>query len=283
MPRNSGGSRSADSSSLPSVSYPRYTTYTPEELERTLARYRHIGAREGADATVPSSGRTRLIKSHECCVTYPDGTSGTCRYTRGGPTWHVFEFTHDEANQLKQLVYGRPISLPRRNVTERMTNTLAAIEAKATEMAHVAYADAVCRERDERFKRATPPSGHNRYVPQSQSTKQSSGETATAPLPQMSVKRAKELAGKYALCLRLGDGERSRFLPSLNSVYNSIDEANDAWRQHEHRARRFVACACRYSRQWELPLYNPLHADPEYAALIGFNNKPLAVVSAATE
>lgn len=278
MPRNSGGSRSADSSSLPSVSYPRYTTYTPEELERTLARYRHIGAREGADATVPSSGRTRLIKSHECCVTYPDGTSGTCRYTRGGPTWHVFEFTH-EANQLKQLVYGRTISLPRRNVTERMANTIAAIEAKAAEIAQAAYAKAIARERDERFKRATLPAGFNRYAPQSKN--RNSGETAPVPLPQMSVKRAKELAGKYALCLKIGADDSQRFLPSLNLMFDTIEQANDAWRQHEHRARRFVACACRFSRQWELPLYNPLHAEPEYADIIGFNNETRAADTVA--
>ena len=90
----------------------------------------------------------------------------------------------------------------------------------------------------------------------------------------MSVKRAEELAGKYALCLRLGTGDNQRFLPSINFVYDTIEEANEAWQQHEHRARRFVACLCRYSRQWELPVYNPLHAEKEYADMLGFNREP---------
>ena len=267
MPRSSDGSRSY---SPPTTAYPRYTTYTSEELQSTFARFSHIGTSNSVEgshqngANPAKRGRgSRLIKSHECCVVYPDGTTGTCRYTRGGPAWHVFAFDH-QGQQMSQL---HKTQLPTRHCTERVANTIAGIEAKALELAQAAFVQAVERELNERFRRASAPVGYNRY---------NNGNRPTNPLtlPQMSVKRAKDLSGKYALCVRLGNNEGQRLLPCISFVYDTFDEANDAWRKSEHRTRRFVACLCRYSRQWELPLYNSLHADKEYATMLGFNNEP---------
>ncbi len=97
-------------------------------------------------------------------VSFPDGTSGVCKYMRGGPTWHVFRF-EQEGNEYKAVVpfasATRPSYLPTRNCTERMANTIAAIEAKAAELASMAFAEAVALEHKDRFKRAIAPTGYN--------------------------------------------------------------------------------------------------------------------------
>lgn len=276
MPR---ASRSASTgSTASSTAYPIYTTYTEEELQQAFAKLSHIGTdgrSSGNHAYFAKNGSasrgsrgSKLLKSHECSVTFPDGTSGLCKYTRGGPTWHVFRF-EQEGDGFKAVVpfasATRPSYLPTRNCTERMANTVTAIEAKAAELAQAAFAEAIAQEHKDRFKRAIAPNGYNRY--------RLNGAAQQAANPQMSVKRAKEMAGKYALCLRLGSGDNLRFIPCTGidnrDVFDTLDEVNEAWQKHEHRARRYVACLCRYARQWELPVYNSLHAEPEYAALLG--------------
>ncbi len=292
MPRTSRSASSSGSLSS-STAYPVYTTYTEEELQQAFAKLSHIGTNgktSGNHANFAKNGSasrgsrgSKLIKSHECSVSFPDGTSGLCKYTRGGPTWHVFRF-EQEGDGFKAVVpfalATRPSYLPTRNCTERMANTTVSIEAKAAELAQVAFAEAIALEYKDRFKRAIAPHGYNRY--------RLNGAAQQAASPQMSVKRAKEVAGKYALCLRIGSQtDNYRLIPCTGvnnrDVFDTIEEANEAWKNHEHRARRFVACLCRFSRQWELPVYNSLHADPQYAALLGINHVDTGAAEATDE
>lgn len=290
MPRASRSTASSGSSTA-STAYPIYTTYTEEELQQAFAKLSHIGTNGGStgnhaylakNGSASRGGRgSRLIKSHECSVSFPDGTMGLCKYTRGGPAWHVFAFEQAGIDYKALLPFPsawRSVRLPTRNCTERMDNTIAAIEAKAVELANVAFAEAVARESRDRFKRAVSPTHYNRYGVDNPATR--------TPSAQMSVKRAKEMAGKYALCLRIGSGDSFRFIPCTgvnnSDVFESLDEANAAWKDSIHRSRRFVACLCRYSRQWELPVYNPLYGDTAYAELLGLNPQAVTIPVDAT-
>lgn len=71
---------------------------------------------------------------------------------------------------------------------------------------------------------------------------------------QMSAKAAKAQAGKYAVCQRLGSGEK--LLPA-SSLYETIEEANDAWRRLGE-SKYVVACCNRLDRCWDTPKYNPM-------------------------
>src|SRR5262249_53734039 len=126
-------------------------------IDRLIAGGEGEGAEDGATANgrTPSGthGRIgRLIKSHSCTVRYADGTLGTCRYTRGGPAWHLFQYEHTGID-------GRTTHLPVQYGTERMGNTLPVIEEIAHERAETAFTAAIAREQKEHFQRATPPAG----------------------------------------------------------------------------------------------------------------------------
>jgi hypothetical protein len=240
-------SSSAQRTSTATDRYPRYLTLSNEDLATLIRQLdpdgKHavtpetlrLGASPGA-----SNGRSLpLRKEHDCTVTYPDSTTGTCHYARGGPKWHLFRFRHSALKGTTDDVL-----LPVQYVTETLGNTPAAIEEKAKALAETAFAAAIRWEWDHHFRRATPPGG-----------------SVVAPAAfQMSAKRAKEIAGQYALCTRLG-----KRLLCVKGLFPTLETANTAWRTGQDYSL-VVACACRWSRRWEMPRFNPLNANPQYNA-----------------
>jgi len=222
--------------------YPRYLTYRPEQLEARLRELDPTGqfpvpsltAVHGAANSVGSGalpGRSRLVKSHSCPVAFPDGQEGTCAYTRGGPAWHQFRFTHGTGNAATLL--------PVLHMTERVSNDRASIEEAAKRFASLAYTAAIGRERTDYFQRVSEGGGRKRRPERC----------------QMKTERAKQLAGKYALCRALGGG---KLLP-ISNTFESLDAVNEAWREKGDR-NLVVACCNRLDRCWEMPRYNPLYA-----------------------
>jgi hypothetical protein len=231
--RGNGGSGSTD--------YPRYTTYQEAELREVLKGLDPEGRYPQPDILALKQGkrgapqRTSLLKSHECSVTFPDGREGTCSYTRGGPTWHIFRFTYQD--------HIGSTSLPMRYCLDRLENSQKAIEEKAKELAAASFADAVSRERRDYFCRAT----------------ECGGRKARPERFQMSAKRAKRIAGKYALCLSIGGK-----LLAVSLLFDSLEAANTAWLEKKEEIgdkRLMVACGNRLDRCWELPRFSPLYKE----------------------
>jgi len=234
--------------------YPRYLTYRPEQLEARLreldptgqfpvtsltAAANSNGNGGGGTGSAGITGRSRLVKSHSCPVSFPDGQEGTCAYTRGGPAWHLFRFTHGTGNAATLL--------PVLHMTERVGNDPGSIEEAAKRLASVAYTAAIRRERTDYFQRVSEGGGRKRRPERC----------------QMKTERAKQLAGKYALCRAMGAmGER--LLP-VSATFESLDAVNEAWREKGDR-NLVVACCNRLDRCWEMPRYNPLYAafDPRH-------------------
>jgi hypothetical protein len=163
-------------------------------------------------------------------VTFPDGKSGTCRYERGGPRWHAFHFTYEDG-----------ASLPRQTVTERLANDSATLERKGQELAASCYREAIRVEQERYFRRATAPSdGSRKKHPERY---------------RMTAARAREIAGKYALCAR-----SRNVLLAVGALYDDIEQANAAWRQ-KGDTRLVVACCSRLDRCFALPRYNTLYAE----------------------
>lgn len=207
----------------------RYTSFRPGELE---ARLRELSPQASFSLPEPNgrTGQTLLIKGHTFAVSFPDRQTGTCRYERGGPRWHLFHFTyHDGA------------AMPRQCCSTALANDLASIEEKGNEFAAACYLEAIRVERDDTFRRASEPSdGSRKKHPERY---------------RMKAAKAKELAGKYAL------GTRSlNVLLVVGSHYDDIEAANAAWREKAD-ARLVVACCNRLDRCWDLPKYNTLYAD----------------------
>lgn len=221
--------------------YPRYTTFKAGELETAV---HELGQRSGSPITREAaghlasghtSGRKGLRKNHDCSVSFPDGIQGACHYLRCGPAWHQFRYEHVSPD-------GAFRSLPTQWETRRLENSIAVIEETAIRLATLAFEDAILRERKDYFQRAIAPSkmGCSR--------------------PQMKAKRAKELAGRYALCQPVGT-----LLIPVAATFLTLEEAITAWQGQSNHAL-VIACCCRWSRRWERPRFNPLHAYPDYPA-----------------
>lgn len=218
---------------------PRYTTFREGELEATLQRLDPQGHPKGTITGTSGSmqrSKSGLVTSHVCTVMYPDATSGTCRYTRGGPAWHIFRFEHTGRDE-------KTTSLPVMHETQRIGNTLALIEEHAQTLSAKAFTEAIAREQRDYFRRALPPPLY----------KVAPGEHA-----QMKVKESKLVAGQYALCIRVG-----RSLLPTGTTWSTLPEAVTAWKKLDD-VPCAIGCCCRWKRRWEEPRFNPLHADPGY-------------------
>ena len=212
------------------ASFPRYTTFQPGELEETLKAL--APEREASLALAAASfpaRRGKLIKEHGFPVAYPDGQEGTCSYERMGPACHRFRYRDTDGYTLPHQYSLRPLP-----------NTLEAIEAKGKELASVCFAEAIERERKEYFMRASEPSDGSRHK--------------RPEMYQMRAERAKEQAGKYALCREVGE----RLLP-VSKLFERMEEANQAWIDSPEK-ELYVACCNRLDRCWEVPRYTPLLA-----------------------
>lgn len=222
--------------------YPRYMTYAgDEELDAAIGTMDPLKLSGVTAGTLRQGtrGGNGLLKSHDCAVLFPDGATGTCQYTRGGPAWHVFRFRHPGRGE--QTI--RPMEvrhLPVQYITDRMENTPTTIALKAQELADAAYTAAIRAELRDHFRRVMPPQGHK----------------PNPDAAQFSTKRAKEIAGRYALCARLG----TNLLPLTGDLFDDIEKANGAWTERGD-PKLLVACACRWSRRWELPGFNTIYAD----------------------
>ena len=159
----------------------RYTTFAPGELERIL---KDLALKSGVVADVPNAWEVKRRNPlhhrwHNCKVTYPDGTEGTCHYTRQGPRWHILQFEHGGGSRLPYVYHG-----------DELGRDAQSIEALCQQNAAKAFAMAVCQEQKE-AKRVQPPwTGYGKRK----------ADPATF---QLSHERAIALAGKYALCLKL--------------------------------------------------------------------------------
>ena len=209
---------------------PRYTTFTYDELAQRL---RELSPESSPVVTIPQSGIMR-VTNHTFPVTFPDSQTGTCYYERKASRWHCFRYQYSDG-----------IWMPYMNLPYSLSGDRETIEAKGQELAAGCYAEAVRREQKEYFQRAAEPAdGSRKRRPEKY---------------QMKVSRAKEYAGKYALCARAGE-----ILMITSALFETIERANIAWHK-ENNPRLVVACCNRLDRCWELPKYNPLYA--EYSPL----------------
>ena len=215
--------------------YLRYTTFRPGELE---ARLRELSP-HASPLSLPVSGVTSVThsrsgaavtKAHEFTVTFPDATQGTGRYERLAPKWHRFHFTYGDGTRLPYVLWDKGLA-----------GDLSSLEEKGQELTARCFAEAVERERKDYFLRASEPSdGTRKRRPE---------------VSRMKADLAKANAGKYALCLRVGD-----FLMTQSALYSTLERANDAWRELGD-PRLVVACGNRLDRCWEVPKFNPLYAE----------------------
>lgn len=223
--------------------YPRYLTFKDGELERLLLQ---AGiAPEGESSRSDNGGDSRkrrlkdVVERHSGAVTYPDGTTGVFHYQRCSDAWHVLRYVHLGHE-------GKSTYLPSQRITERLPNTVAAIEAieaAAQNLADSAFQGGIDAER-QFFQRASSPSGEK-----------------PTEKPQMKAKRAARLAGKYVLCHPLGP-QGDNLLP-ISEAFDSLTAAIAAWEAQGNTAL-VIGCCHRFRRRWERPRYNPLHAKPDY-------------------
>jgi hypothetical protein len=117
------------------------------------------------------------------------------------------------------------------------------IEAKGRELATSCYQEAIRRERQDYFQRASEPSdGSRKKRPEKY---------------RMKAAKAKEWAGLYAVCAHSGD-----YLLVVGTLYQSIEKANADWRERGD-TRLVVGCCNRLDRCWDIPRFNPLYAECE--------------------
>lgn len=207
--------------------FARYTTFSPQERAR-------IGVAQPAPPGTPqhtTPQRTTLLKSHHFPVAYPDGSTGECRYTRLGLRSHQFRFIDGEGKELPSRQY----------VGTFLSGGAPAVESAGRDRVERAFQEAIKHERVFYFARVSPPSDGSRLI--------------NPERYRMTAGKAKRLGGKYALCLRIG-----RHLVAQSHPFETLEEANDAWRTCNSKNALFVACCNRLDRCWELPRYNPLYA-----------------------
>jgi len=213
--------------------FARFVTLSPEERQRV-----------GYGEPVPlGSSRPRLFKSHHFPVQYPDGSTGECRYTRLGLRSHQFRFVYQDGKEL-----------PRQYVSTFLNGGAPAVEEAGRERVERAFKEAIAHERVFYFARVSLPSDGSRHIDPARY--------------RMTAGKAKTLGGKYALCVRIG-----RHLVQHSRTFDTLEEANDAWQTGGSRKDLYVACCNRLDRRWELPRYNPLYANPLYAAVSGYPRK----------
>jgi hypothetical protein len=177
-----------------------------------------------------SRPRARLVKTHEFSVAYPDGTTGSCSYERLGPAYHRFDFRYFDGKRL-----------PRQYWTLPLMNCQETIEEAGRARAEDAFKEAIEVERKDYFARATEPTDGSRK--------------ANPKKFRLSAKQAKEMGGKYALCIFVG----STLLP-VTRRFDTLQEANARWIEKGNPAL-FVACCNRLDRCWGIPRYSPLYKE----------------------
>jgi hypothetical protein len=212
-----------ETASMPHATYPTHLTLSDDERAR-------IGISPSASTSSESPAalghRSRLLKHFSGSVSFPDNSEGTFSYERLAPACHRFDYRYSEGERM-----------PRQYLYEPLTNDPRSIERKAQELAEKAYRSAIEQERKDYFCRASESAGRKR---------KRIGF-------QFRADRAREIAGKYALCIKVG----KRLIP-VSALFNDIYVAQEAWKEQRHLV---IGCANRLDRIWEEPKYNPAHAD----------------------
>jgi hypothetical protein len=200
-----------------------YTTFGEGELERELRRLsRKGGPVNDAPPGWRAERRHRFHhKWHECPVTFPDGSEGTCHYTRHGPACHGFRYERGKEH------------LPHVSVLEPLGKDAESIEELAQEKAAVAFGQAIAEERKGAMRAQPPWTGYG-------------SRKADPALYTLSRERAVQLAGRYALCARL---EPSGKLLAVSATFESLEAVNAAWREKGNPALVLAIC-CRWARRW---------------------------------
>jgi hypothetical protein len=194
--------------------FPRYTTLSQEEKARIVG------------TTGP--GKKPILKTHSFPVPFPDGTEGTCSYERLGPAYHRFDYRYADGAAMPRQYHTRPLP------------TIDDVVQVGLEFSIRVFQEAMEVERRDYFARISPPTDGSR-VPNPNKFRMEAG-------------RAKEIGGKYALCLPFPSGKR--YVRASDPV-RTFEEAEELWRTR--RDDRFViACCNRMDRCWELLKYNPL-------------------------
>jgi hypothetical protein len=179
-------------------------------------------------------GAADLIKSLSGCVRYPDGEQGGFDYCRLGPACHRFDYRWKDGTTMPRQFVTRPLP----------EATAAGIAKTAQDLAFKAFWEAVGRERRERFARVSLAPGES-----------------TALLKfrwRLCACEARTNGGRYAICLRIG----SHWV-RLSTVYDTIEEAADRWRDRVNDGA-VICCLHRRNRRWERPKFDPLRAEPGY-------------------
>lgn len=192
-----------------------------------MAYPRHLTLTEDERAKIGAvPAGSRLLKETVTNVSYPDGTEGQCRYERLGPACHRFTYRYQDGAHMSRRYFSKPLGNDKLTVSEC-----------ATAMSEAAFYDAVDSERKNWFQRAT----------ESETRKRKADGT------QFDAAHAREIAGQYCLCLKVGQ----KLIP-VSDRFGSIDQAHAAWLRNKHTV---IGCANRLDRRWEEPKYNPACAD----------------------
>jgi hypothetical protein len=223
---------------------PIYSTFQPGELEREL---KTLALKTCAVTDAPDGWKARRLhrfhlKHHECEVLYPDGSSGTCFYTRHSPECHTLRYEWGEPSR-----FGTRESLPVVSFLEPLGRDVESVEAKMRELAASAFRGAIWQERKDAMRVQPPWTGHG-------------PRKADPKLYTLSRERAIQLAGRYALCARL---EPSGKLLAASATFEALEEVNAAWRERGN-PKLVVAIACRWARRWmEVKFNDSLNREQE--------------------
>jgi len=200
--------------------FARYVTLTPEQR-------RHVGYPE----PVPlGTARPRLFKSHRFEVNYPDGSTGHATYERLAPFAHRFRFFDCDKRELPRQYWNKGL------VGGQCAH---AVEGLGQDLVTTVFEEAIERERREFFCRVSHPTNGRLIEPKRY---------------QLRAGRARKYAGKYALCVQIGQ----KLVP-CSRLFDTLAAANTAWLESP-KDDVYVACCSLLDRRWMLPRYNPLYA-----------------------
>jgi hypothetical protein len=191
-----------------------------------------LGSNERATRPKTQPGETKVVSTHCCEVTLPNGQSSSVEYHRHGATSHEFRF-------------GDPLN-QRMWVTQRIGAGTAGIEKKAAALAPDAFRKAQEEERTAMKRSLTSAEARTRTVDGG---------------PEMDTKAAEACAGRYAVCVSFTSGRLLR----IGGLYDTPEAAAQEIASGQHRSVRLmngqqlvVGICSRSERRWTLPKFATL-------------------------
>jgi hypothetical protein len=182
--------------------------------------------------------RNALLHTHTAEITLPDGRSCNVDYRRHGPGWHEFTF-------------GLPLAR-RSYSSNRLESSPECILATAIELGAAAFRAAQCAEQ-QGMQRKSRPKGWTDPLP--------------AEAPRLKAPHAAELAGLYAVCVRLASGALFPCGSAHPEVTAAVQNLTDGRYAHPgllNGQRLVIGICCRFARRWYEAEFVPLpHTTPE--------------------